>query len=148
MTTVVSSTIISVRWDGLDPCRHVNGHIVLYRVRYTEVDSGVVQSIDEAGEWDIMDAETSLTGLTPFTSYSIQIAAVNEEGDVGLYSDHVIRQTEEDSESVIRIEILPPLHDETNSTFSSHIYSSWLSDHHTISLLLQNIHHMEPTRET
>ena len=84
--TVVSSTVISVQWDGLDPCRHVNGLIVLYRVQYTEVDSGVVQSKDETGEWNVMNAVTSLTGLTPSTSYSIQVAAVNEEGDVGLYS--------------------------------------------------------------
>ena len=93
-TTVVSSTVISVQWDGLDPCRHVNGFIVLYRVQYTEVASGVAQSKDVAGEWNVMNAETSLTGLTPSTSYSIQVAAVNEEGDVGCYSDLLIVQTE------------------------------------------------------
>ena len=91
--TVVSSTVISVQWDGLDPCRHVNGLIVLYRVQYTEVASGVVQSKDVAGEWNVMNAVTSLTGLTPSTSYSIQVAAVNDEGDVGLYSHPITRQT-------------------------------------------------------
>ena len=91
--TVVSSTVISVQWDGLNPCRHVNGLIVLYRVQYTEVASGVIQCKDEAGVWNVMNAETSLTGLTPSTSYSIQVAAVNEEGDVGLYSDPVTGQT-------------------------------------------------------
>ena len=96
----MSSTVISVQWDGLNPCRHVNGLIVLYRVQYTEVASGVVQSKDEPGEWDIRNVETSLTGLIPFTNYSIQIAAVNEDGDVGLYTDPITRQTEEDSESV------------------------------------------------
>ena len=55
--------------------------------------SGVVQSTNEAGEWNVMNAETSLTGLTPFTGYSIQVAAVNEEGDVGLYSEPLIRHT-------------------------------------------------------
>ena len=30
--------------------------------------------------------EITLTGLTPFTNYSIEVAAVNEEGDVGVYS--------------------------------------------------------------
>ena len=92
--TVVSSTVITVQWDGLDPCRHANGLIVLYRVQYTEVASGVVQSKDVAGEWNVMNAETSLTGLTPFTSYSIQVAAVNEEDNVGLYSDLLFVQTE------------------------------------------------------
>ena len=91
--TVVSSTVISVQWDGLDPCRHANGLIVLYRVQYTEVASGVVQSRDVAGEWNVMNAETSLTGLTPSTSYSIQVAAVNEDDDVGLYSHPLTRQT-------------------------------------------------------
>ena len=91
--TVVNSTVISVQWDGLDPCRHVNGLIVLYRVQYTEVASGVVQSKDVAGVWNVMNEETSLTGLTPSTSYSIQVAAVNEEGDVGLYSHRRTRQT-------------------------------------------------------
>ena len=92
-STVVSSTVISVQWDGLDPCRHVNGLIVLYRVQYTEVASGVVQSKDVAGEWNVMNAETSLTGLTPSTSYSIRVAAVNVEDDVGLYSHPLTRQT-------------------------------------------------------
>ena len=93
--TVVSSTVIFVQWDGLDPCRHVNGLIVLYRVQYTEVASGVVQSKDVAGEWNVLNAETSLSGLTPSTSYSIQVAAVNEEGDAGLYSHSLMIQTSE-----------------------------------------------------
>ena len=93
MATVMSSTVITVQWDGLEPCRHVNGLIVLYRVQYTEVASGVVQSNDVAGGWNVMNAVTSLTGLTPFTSYSIQVAAVNGEGDVGLYSELLKRRT-------------------------------------------------------
>ena len=100
MTTAESSTEISVRWDGLVPCRHVNGHIDMYRVQYTEVDSGVVQNKDEDGVWNVMNAETSLTGLTPFTDYSIQVAAVNMEGDVGLYSDPVTQRTLEIRESL------------------------------------------------
>ena len=88
--TVVSSTVISVQWDGLIPCSQVNGLIVEYRVQYT---AGVVQSIDVAGEWNVMKAQTSLTGLTPYTNYSTKVAAVNEQGDVGLYSDPIITQT-------------------------------------------------------
>ena len=49
-----------------------------------------------AGEWNVMRAQTSLTGLTPHTNYSIQVAAVNEQGDVGLYSDPITTQTKED----------------------------------------------------
>ena len=57
----------------------------------------MVQSKDETGEWNIKNAENSLIGLTPFTNYSIQVAAVNEEGDVGLYSDPITRLTQERS---------------------------------------------------
>ena len=89
----MSSTVITVQWDGLNPCRHVNGLIELYRVQYTEVASGVVQSEDKAGGWNVMNEVTSLTGLSPFTSYSIRVAAVNVEGDVGLYSEPLIKRT-------------------------------------------------------
>ena len=97
----MNSTVIAVQWDGLDPCRHVNGLIVLYRVQYTEVASGVVQSKNDAGEWNVMNAETSLTGLTPSTSYSIKVAAVNKEGDVGLYSHPLTRQTSKFQDAVV-----------------------------------------------
>ena len=97
-TMAVSSTEISVQWDGMLPCRHVNGLIDMYRVQYAEVDSGVMLSIQQPGEWNVMNAETSLTGLTPFTSYSIQVAAVNEEGEVGLYSDPHTERTLEGRE--------------------------------------------------
>ena len=105
--TVMSSTVISVQWHGLDPCRHVNSRIVLYRVQYTEVASGVVQSKDVAGEWNVMNAETSLTGLTPSTSYSFQVAAVNEEGDVGLYSHPLRRQTSKFSTATVSCMVTP-----------------------------------------
>ena len=58
----------------------------------------MVQSVDESGDWD-NGGETSLTGLTPFTSYSIQVAAVNVQGDVGPYSDTITVLTAEDSKN-------------------------------------------------
>ena len=45
------------------------------------------------GNWS-SGGETDLTGLTPSTKYSIAVAAVNEEGTVGLYSDPVTMETE------------------------------------------------------
>ena len=96
--TVKNSTAIRVRWNGLTPCIQVNGLIVKYRVKYTSESSGMTQSRVHFGAWNIMDAETLLTGLFPFTNYSIQVAAVNEQGDVGLYSDPEREQTKEDSE--------------------------------------------------
>ena len=95
----VNSTVISVQWDGLTPCRLANGLIVKYRVQYTAESSGEVQSTDESGDWDD-GGQTSLTGLTPFTNYSIQVAAVNEQNDVGPYSDPITVQTEEDSKII------------------------------------------------
>ena len=100
MATFVSSTVISVQWDGLHPCRLVNGLIVKYRVQYTTESSGEVQSTDESGEWDD-GGQTSLTGLTPFTTYSIQVAAVNEQDDVGPYSDPMTARTGEDSKIIL-----------------------------------------------
>ena len=94
---VVNSTVISVQWDGLTPCSQVNGLIEEYRVQYTAESSGVVQSIDVAGEWNVMKAQTSLTGLSPYTNYSTKVAAMNEQGDVGLYSYPITAQTLEDS---------------------------------------------------
>ena len=45
------------------------------------------------GNWS-SGGETDLTGLTPSTKYSIAVAAVNEGGTVGLYSDPVTMETE------------------------------------------------------
>ena len=100
MTVVNSSTVITVQWDGLMPCEDVNGLIVEYIVQYRAESSGVVQSIVQSGLWNVTKGQASLTGLTPFTNYSIQVAAVNEQGDVGPYSDSIREQTKEDSECI------------------------------------------------
>ena len=90
--TALSSTVISVQWSGLSPCRLVNGLIVKYRVQYRAQSGGMVESKEVAGNWS-SGAETELTGLTPSTYYSIEVAAVNEEGDVGVYSHPVTVRT-------------------------------------------------------
>ena len=95
-----SSTVISVQWDGLTPCEGVHGVIVKYIVQYKAESSGVVRSVVRFGEWNVTGAQASLTGLTPFTNYSIQVAAVNEQGDVGPYSDSIREQTKEDGEHI------------------------------------------------
>ena len=97
-TVVESSTVIRVEWNGLFPCVKVNGFIVYYRVQYTADCSNVTQSVNHPGDWNVTGAEVLLTGLTPFTKYSIQVAAMNEQGDIGLYSHPMIEQTWEDSE--------------------------------------------------
>ena len=45
------------------------------------------------GNWS-SGGETDLTGLTPSTNYTIAVAAVNEEGTVGLYSDAIAISTD------------------------------------------------------
>ena len=90
--TALSATVISVQWSGLSPCRLVNGLIVKYRVQYKAQSGGMVDSKEVAGNWS-SGAETELTGLTPSTYYSIEVAAVNEEGDVGVYSHPVTVKT-------------------------------------------------------
>ena len=93
---VMSPTVISVKWDLLRACNPVNDLIVEYRVEYTEVSSGELKSVNQSGELNVTSAKASLTGLTPYTNYSIRIATVNEHGIVGLYSYPIIVQTPED----------------------------------------------------
>ena len=101
VTAVVeSSTAITVQWDGLTSCEEVNGVIVEYIVKYRRESSSVVESVIQSGQWNVTGAQVSLTRLTPFTNYSIQVAAVNEQGDVGPYSDSIREQTKEDSECI------------------------------------------------
>ena len=90
--TALSSSVISVQWSGLSPCRLVNGLIVKYRVQYGAQSGGLVESREVTGNWST-GAETELTGLTPSSNYSISVAAVNEEGSVGAYSDPVVVET-------------------------------------------------------
>ena len=99
MRCLISS--ISVQWDKLTPCRDVNGLIVEFRVQYRALPSGPVQTLSHSVPdiWN-MPVEVSLTGLTPFTNYSIQAAPVNNQSQVGSYSDSVVTQTEEHSETI------------------------------------------------
>ena len=94
---VESSIDILVQWDGLSPCNEVNGNITQYTVRYQELLNGRVESVQVPGVWSV-GGEVTLSGLTPFTNYSIEVAAVNSQGDVGVFSEPVTGQTVEDSE--------------------------------------------------
>ncbi|CAI8036866.1 hypothetical protein GBAR_LOCUS20654, partial [Geodia barretti] len=83
-----SPTEISVQWSGLSNCRLVNGPITQYRVQFTA--NGKAETVDQVlgdGEDWMSGGRVTLTGLTSLTNYSVSVAAVNENGDVGLYSD-------------------------------------------------------------
>ena len=82
-------------WHVLGACNQDRDLIVMYRVHYTAESSGEVQTIDKNGELSVTRVEASLTGLTPYTNYSIQIATMNEHGVVGLYSYPITIQTPE-----------------------------------------------------
>ena len=64
---------------GTVPCPDQRGPITEYRLRYSNGTS-IVNTTGEESRQHV------LTGLTPFTSYSVQVAAVNA-GGTGPYSD-------------------------------------------------------------
>ena len=64
------------------------------KVQNTE-STGVVQSVDKSGSWNVMSERVFLSGLTPNTNYTIKVAAVNEKGHVGLYSKPIVKLTKE-----------------------------------------------------
>ena len=91
---IVSSTEISVQWNGLSTCGLVNGLIVMYHIRFetcyvTEIKD---RELRDGEDWS-SGGDILLTGLTPFTGYSIGVAAVNENGDIGPYSDPITTLT-------------------------------------------------------
>ena len=86
----MNSTVISVLWDGLKDCRDVSGRIKWYRVQGAVVWYRVKMSLEDGGT---MGLETLLTGLTPNTTYTIRVTAV--EGYVGLYSSPIYVWTTE-----------------------------------------------------
>ena len=80
---------------GIVPCPHQGGPITGYRLRYSNGTS-IVNTTGEGSR------QHALTGLTPFTSYSVQVAAVNDEG-TGPYSDPaLIVETLQDGELKIQ----------------------------------------------
>ena len=80
--TGVTSSTISVQWGSV-PCIHQNGDITGYSVQYGEVGSGNTQTINVNGA-DVTEA--TLSSLTPSTTYSVQVAAVNSAG-TGVFSN-------------------------------------------------------------
>ena len=78
-----------MQW-GTVPCPDQRGPITGYRLRYSTSITNI-----EVNEQN--DRQHVLTGLTPFTSYSVQVAAVNA-GGTGPYSTALTVETLQDSE--------------------------------------------------
>ena len=92
--TAVNSSSIRVEWGPIQSCRDRNGNITNYNIKYQPVggSSGsvkteVVSGVGSAGGQVLLD------GLTLFTDYTIQVAAVNNQSTVGAFSTAVTGQT-------------------------------------------------------
>jgi len=97
--TAQSPTSILVQWNPILYCPNINGNILGYSISYLALPDGQVERDLVPGTWNV-GGQVILSGLTPFTEYSIQVAAVNNQSDVGVYSDPVIRRTHENSETL------------------------------------------------
>ena len=80
-------TTITVQW-GMVPCIHRNGEITGYSVRYSGGGSTDTVSVSGANA-----RQTTISGLTPSTDYTIEVAAVNSVG-TGPYSSAIIEATD------------------------------------------------------
>ena len=83
----MSSTAITVQWEAV-PCIEQNGDITGYTVRV--LVSGEMERVEDVVGDNVN--EVIISDLTPSTTYSIQVAAVNSEG-TGPYSDLIIIDT-------------------------------------------------------
>ena len=84
---MVSSTSITDQWGPVE-CRHQNGEITGYWVRYGEEGSSEVQMVSG----DSSGGVTTVFGLTRETVYTVQVAAVTS-GGTGVYSDPLTIET-------------------------------------------------------
>ena len=85
----VTSTSITVQWGAVD-CIHRNGDITGYTVRYEVQGNGSTQTATVSGGGS---TQIIISGLTPSTNYSIEIAAVNSVG-TGVYSNVIFHLTQ------------------------------------------------------
>ena len=81
----VTSSSITVQWVTV-PCIHRNGDITSYRIR--AMTSGENDRIVTVGDV----RESTISGLTPSTEYTVSIAAVNSQ-DTGPYSAGIVQST-------------------------------------------------------
>ena len=87
----LNSTAISVSWDPVD-CIHQNSEITGYIVRYGPASSSTRLTSEVLGTTSTERVYTAV-GLAPSTNYSIQVAAVNREGDFGPFTAAIFATT-------------------------------------------------------
>ena len=83
--TSVESVSLTLMWETV-PCSDQRGPITGYRLNYTYSNGTFTAS----NTLVLQDTTHELTGLTPFTNYSVQfhVAAINANG-TGPYADKV-----------------------------------------------------------
>ena len=86
--SAVASSSITVQWGVVD-CIHRNGDITGYSVQYGVVGSGSTQTMSISGG---SVTEAIFSSLIPSTTYSIEVAAVND-ALMGPYSSAVHQLT-------------------------------------------------------
>ena len=104
--SVLNSTALFVEWGRIEICRTANGLIAGYRIQYRTEPDGVVRSVDRPGNRS-SGGNISISGLAPFTVYSVQVAAVNVMGHVGAFSNPKTVQTDEDGEQQLELRKTP-----------------------------------------
>ena len=88
MTANGTSSTITVQWGSV-PCIHQNGNITGYSVQYEVNGSGNTQTVNVNGAGV---TEATLSNLTASTTYSVQVAAVND-ADYGVFSNSQFAMT-------------------------------------------------------
>ena len=81
--TSEESVSLTLMWETV-PCSDQRGPITGYRLNYTYSNGTFIVNIS----LELQDTAHELTGLTPFTDYSVQfhVAAINVKG-TGPYAD-------------------------------------------------------------
>ena len=124
MVTDVNSTTITVQWGPVEPCNQQNGAIISYSVRYGS------ETVSVSG-----DSMITITGLTPSTTYSIQVAA-ETNGGTGVYSSAVEQLTNGVCVHSLRLHIVE-LTVSVSLSLCSNCDSRLHNSHHHLSLLDQ-----------
>ena len=85
----VTSSSITVQWGAVN-CSDLNGDMIRYSVQYGVQGNESTQTVSVSEGEATM---TTISGLTPSTNYSIEVAAVNSVG-LGPYSNVIFKLTE------------------------------------------------------
>ena len=86
-----TSVNVTIAWDAVN-CIERNSNITGYVVRFTPPSTSGNDGVMVAGTGDAGGMVT-IDGLTPSTQYSIQVAAVNSDDRVGVFSTILNVQT-------------------------------------------------------